>query len=63
VIGDSHFGDWGGIFGKLIWAWNDSTSDFVNEYNDPEINSLLLIIDKINELVNKNIKKKQLEKY
>lgn len=19
VIGDSHFGDWGGIFGKLIW--------------------------------------------
>lgn len=21
VIGDSHFGDWGGIFGKLILAW------------------------------------------
>lgn len=21
VIGDSHFGDWGGIFGKLIFAW------------------------------------------
>lgn len=21
VIGDSHFGDWGGIFGKLIWGW------------------------------------------
>ena len=21
VIGDSHFGDWGGIFGKLIYAW------------------------------------------
>jgi arginyl-tRNA synthetase len=21
VIGDSHFGDWGGIFGKLIWWW------------------------------------------
>ena len=21
VIGDSHFGDWGGIFGKLITSW------------------------------------------
>ena len=24
VIGDSHFGDWGGIFGKLIYQWNVS---------------------------------------
>ena len=23
VIGDSHFGDWGGIFGKLIWWWKN----------------------------------------
>ena len=23
VIGDSHFGDWGGIFGKLIHGWNE----------------------------------------
>lgn len=23
VIGDSHFGDWGGIFGKLIWAYKN----------------------------------------
>lgn len=23
VIGDSHFGDWGGIFGKLIYAWKN----------------------------------------
>lgn len=24
VIGDSHFGDWGGIFGKLIYQWKAS---------------------------------------
>jgi arginyl-tRNA synthetase len=23
VISDSYFGDWGGIFGKLIWAWKN----------------------------------------
>ena len=23
VIGDSHFGDWGGIFGKLIFGWRE----------------------------------------
>jgi arginyl-tRNA synthetase len=23
VIGDSHFGDWGGIFGKLIYGWKN----------------------------------------
>jgi len=23
VIGDSHFGDWGGIFGKLIYVWRN----------------------------------------
>lgn len=23
AIGDSHFGDWGGIFGKLIYAWRE----------------------------------------
>lgn len=63
VIGDSHFGDWGGIFGKLIWAWNDSGTDFVNEYNDTEINTLLLWIDKVWEWNNKIIKKRQLEKY
>ncbi len=24
VIGDTHFGDWGGIFGKLIYAWKNT---------------------------------------
>jgi arginyl-tRNA synthetase len=27
VIGDSHFGDWGGIFGKLITALKIYTAD------------------------------------
>ncbi len=27
VIGDSHFGDWGGIFGKLIWEWKNDTRE------------------------------------
>ena len=32
VIGDSHFGDWGGIFGKLIWAFkNDGIAPFSTE--------------------------------
>lgn len=26
VIGDSHFGDWGGIFGKLIYQWEKQSS-------------------------------------
>jgi arginyl-tRNA synthetase len=26
VIGDSHFGDWGGIFGKLIYQWKKQSS-------------------------------------
>lgn len=63
VIGDSHFGDWGGIFGKLIYAWNDDTSNFANEYNDSEINTLLIWINKLDESINKTIKKRQLEKY
>ncbi|MFZ2256152.1 MAG: arginine--tRNA ligase [Patescibacteria group bacterium] len=33
VIGDSHFGDWGGIFGKLIYAWNDLFVLLPNEYD------------------------------
>lgn len=37
VIGDSHFGDWGGIFGKLIYAWNDLFVLLPNEY-DKELN-------------------------
>lgn len=28
VIGDSHFGDWGGIFGKLICLWKISPVNF-----------------------------------
>lgn len=32
VIGDSHFGDWGGIFGKLIWSFkNDGIAAFSTE--------------------------------
>jgi len=32
VIGDSHFGDWGGIFGKLIWSFNnDGIAPFSTE--------------------------------
>ena len=27
VIGDTHFGDWGGIFGKIIWAWRNKDSN------------------------------------
>lgn len=36
VIGDSHFGDWGGIFGKIIYAWNYliTTEDFLNYKNE-----------------------------
>lgn len=31
VIGDSHFGDWGGIFGKLITAWKDNFPEYWNK--------------------------------
>ncbi len=24
VIGDSHFGDWGGVFGKILWAYKNN---------------------------------------
>ena len=27
TIGDSHFGDWGGIFGKLIYEWKNKIFD------------------------------------
>ncbi|MBP9812594.1 arginine--tRNA ligase, partial [Candidatus Gracilibacteria bacterium] len=30
---DSHFGDWGGIFGKLIYAWYDLFDLLPNEYD------------------------------
>ncbi len=30
VIGDSHFGDWGGIFGKLICLWKISPNNYDN---------------------------------
>ena len=33
VIGDSHFGDWGGIFGKLIYAWNELFDLLPSEYD------------------------------
>ena len=33
VIGDSHFGDWGGIFGKLIYAWNELFDLLPNQYD------------------------------
>lgn len=42
VIGDSHFGDWGGIFGKLIYAWNDLFDLLPNEY-DVELKKETLI--------------------
>jgi arginyl-tRNA synthetase len=33
VISDSHIGDWGGIFGKLIYAWKyDNSIFFDTEY-------------------------------
>ena len=35
VIGDSHFGDWGGIFGKLITAWKYNFP-LQSKYNSPE---------------------------
>ena len=31
VIGDSHFGDWGGIFGKIIAAGKKDTNNTLNE--------------------------------
>ncbi len=31
VIGDSHFGDWGGIFGKLIYQWRKTS--YVNVFS------------------------------
>ncbi len=34
VIGDSHFGDWGGIFGKLIIAWKERI--WLESWNDKE---------------------------
>jgi arginyl-tRNA synthetase len=34
IIGDSHFGDWGGIFGKLIFQWK--FANFIR--NEEEIN-------------------------
>ena len=34
VIGDSHFGDWWGIFGKLIFAWNQLFDLLPNEYDN-----------------------------
>ena len=29
AIGDSHFGDWGGIFGKLIWEWKNEEIEII----------------------------------
>lgn len=38
VIGDSHFGDWGGIFGKLIYSWRYLFSDiWKEEYSKFEV--------------------------
>lgn len=35
VIGDSHFGDWGGIFGKIIYVWKNPQYIFrLEKYND-----------------------------
>lgn len=35
VIGDSHFGDWGGIFGKIIYVWKNAEKypHFKSQYN------------------------------
>ncbi len=39
VIGDSHFGDWGGIFGKLIWSWKYQDLKSIIKSPRLEINS------------------------
>jgi arginyl-tRNA synthetase len=52
VIGDSHFGDWGGIFGKLIWGWKflelkHITSEWADKYeflDSPVVNREELLI-------------------
>lgn len=36
VIGDTHFGDWGGIFGQIIYSWKNEEDyiggDFLDKY-------------------------------
>jgi len=41
VIGDTHFGDWGGIFGKLIFAWKNKDTNPLEKLNDLGVKYLL----------------------
>ncbi len=50
VIGDSHFGDWGGIFGKLITAWKYNFP-LQSKYNSSEEENIY----KDNELRNRGV--------
>ncbi len=67
VIGDSHFGDWGGIFGKLIWMYKYEFWQFIKdfwgdinvarEYQESEcltkqwVNYLLSLYQKVTNLI------------
>ncbi len=54
VIGDSHFGDWGGIFGKLIWVFkNDGVAPFGTKHDQESYKQYFLdnlSIDRLLEL-------------
>jgi arginyl-tRNA synthetase len=51
VIGDSHFGDWGGIFGKLIYAWKNTPYYLweLSEWEYPVIECISKDLNKKNE--------------
>jgi arginyl-tRNA synthetase len=40
VIGDSHFGDWGGIFGKLIYQWKNTNYILSTNFHDNSISRI-----------------------
>jgi arginyl-tRNA synthetase len=48
VIGDSHFGDWGGIFGKLIYSYKES--DWIFRSDDTPEDAHLAVL-KIQDLL------------
>lgn len=52
VIGDSHFGDWGGIFGAIIYSWKFEEQIFNNE-----LQTKYEFLDEYYDL--KNLKKEQ----
>lgn len=63
VISDSHFWDWGGIFGKLIYAWKYE-SEFYDWWLDwKDCNNLLIQENKQTIQENKLFKKCMLNKY